>query len=155
MSSKAIAVGSDHGGFQLKKDIIHFLETQGIEVKDYGVYSPESVDYPDIGAEVALAISKGEYNRGILVCGAGIGMSIVANKYPGVRAALCHNIYTARMSREHNNANILVLGERTTGPGVAIEVVKTWLETEFCGGRHARRVDKITAIDRELNKQNK
>lgn len=152
MSSKVIAIGSDHGGFQLKKDIILFLESLGIEVKDYGVNSPESVDYPDIGKEVAQAISRNEYERGILVCGAGIGMSIVANKYPGVRAALCHNIYTARMSREHNNANILVLGERTTGPGVAIEVVRTWLETEFGGGRHAKRVEKITAIDRELNK---
>lgn len=155
MSPNAIAVGSDHGGFQLKKDIVRFLESLGLEVKDYGVNSPESVDYPDIGGAVASAISKGEYHRGILVCGAGIGMSIVANKYPGVRAALCHSIYTARMSREHNNANILVLGERTTGPGVAIEVVKTWLETEFCGGRHTRRVEKIIAIDRELNKQNK
>lgn len=147
MSTKIIAVGCDHGGLTLKQEIVSFLEDQHIEVKDFGVNSPESVDYPDIAKEVAQAISSGEYSRGILVCGAGIGMSIVANKYPGVRAALCHDIYTARMSREHNNSNILVLGGRSTGPGVAIEALKTWLETEFSGGRHAKRVDKITAIE--------
>jgi ribose 5-phosphate isomerase B len=150
MSTKALAIGSDHGGFQLKEEIVRFLESHDIEVKDYGVFSSDSVDYPDIGKEVAQAISQKKYNRGILFCGAGIGMSMVANKYPGVRAALCHDIYTARMSREHNDANILVLGGRSTGPGVAIEVVKTWLETEFSGGRHARRVGKITALEQEL-----
>lgn len=149
MSDKIIAVGCDHGGLMLKQEIIRFLEDQQIEIKDFGVNSPESVDYPDIAKEVAQAISTGEYDRGILVCGAGIGMSIVANKFPGVRAALCHDIYTARMSREHNNSNILVLGGRSTGPDVAICALKTWLETEFSGGRHARRVDKITAIEDE------
>lgn len=150
MNNTPIAVGCDHGGLELKVEIVRFLKNRGIEIKDYGVFSPDSVDYPDIGKEVARAVSKKEYDRGILVCGAGIGMSIVANKYPGVRAALCHDDYTAKMSREHNDANILVMGGRILEVEKAIEAVNIWLDTEFTGGRHKKRIEKITAIEQEL-----
>ena len=110
----------------------------------------DSVDYPDYGAKVSEAVSKGAMDRGILICGTGIGMSIVANRYPRVRAALCHDHFTAQMSREHNDANILVMGERVIGKGVALEIVKTWIETAFAGGRHQLRLDKITNIEKTV-----
>jgi ribose 5-phosphate isomerase B len=139
-----LAIGADHGGFELKQEVIKYLQTvKTVEVSDFGAASKDSVDYPDYGKKVSEAVSNKAVDRGILICGTGIGMSIVANRYPKVRAALCHDHFTARMSRLHNDANILVMGERVIGKGVALEIVKTWLETEFEGGRHQLRLDKI------------
>ncbi len=142
-----VAVASDHGGFELKKEIVRYLESEGIEYKDFGTYSAESCDYPDIVLPLARAVADGTFDRGILTCGTGIGVSIVANKVPGIRAALCHDTFSAHASREHNNANVLTMGERVIGPGLARDIVRVWLNSEFEGGRHARRVDKITAIE--------
>jgi ribose 5-phosphate isomerase B len=142
-----VAVASDHGGFELKKTVTRYLESQGIEYRDFGTHSAESCDYPDIARALAEAVADGTFDRGIVICGTGIGVSIVANKVPGIRAALCHDTFSAHASREHNNANILAMGERVIGPGLARDVVKVWLETGFEGGRHARRVDKITSIE--------
>jgi ribose 5-phosphate isomerase B len=142
-----LAIGADHGGYILKKEIVEFLGKIGnIEVTDYGTSGPESVDYPDYGRKVSEAVSNGTVERGILICGTGIGMSIVANRFPKVRAALCHDNFTARMSRLHNDANVLVMGERVIGRGVALDIVKAWLEAEFEGNRHARRLQKIEEI---------
>ena len=143
-----IAIGSDHGGFRLKEEIKDYLRQQGVEHTDFGTYSTASVDYPDIAQTVGEKVASGEFERGILICGTGIGISIAANKVHGVRAALCGDVFSARMSREHNNANILALGERVTGSGLALMIVQTWLETEFAGGRHARRVEKISALEK-------
>jgi ribose 5-phosphate isomerase B len=139
-----IIIGSDHAGFDLKKKYIELLSHElGYEVNDAGAYSIESVDYPDVARKVALAVSSGEYEKGVLICGSGIGMSIAANRYKGVRAALCHDIFTAEMSRRHNNANILVVGARVTGEGLALEMLKVFLKTAFEDGRHKMRIDKI------------
>jgi ribose 5-phosphate isomerase B len=139
-----LAIGADHGGLELKQEVVKFLQSfKNIEVSDFGTAGKDSVDYPDYGKKVSEAVSTGAMDRGILICGTGIGMSIVANRYPKVRAALCHDHFTASMSRLHNNANILVMGERVIGKGVALEIVKTWLETEFEGGRHQLRLNKI------------
>jgi ribose 5-phosphate isomerase B len=139
-----LAIGSDHGGLELKQEVVHYLRTlKNIEVSDFGTATKDSVDYPDYGKKVAEAVTNGTADRGILICGTGIGMSIVANRYPKVRAALCHDHFTAQMSREHNDANVLVMGERVIGKGVALEIVKTWLETDFAGGRHQLRLNKI------------
>jgi ribose 5-phosphate isomerase B len=146
-----LAIGCDHGGFELKEEVLKFIRTvSNIQVFDFGPAGRESVDYPDYGAKVSDAVSKGAVDRGILICGTGIGMSIVANKYPNVRAALCHDHFTAQMSREHNDANLLVMGERVLGKGVALEIVKTWLDTPFAGGRHQKRLDKIQTIEKTL-----
>lgn len=142
-----IAIGADHGGFLLKNALLKLLKGLGHAVKDFGCRGPESVDYPDFAAKVAQGVSQGLFDRGILICGTGIGMSIAANKFPNVRAALCHNLFTARLSRQHNDANVLTMGERVIGRGIAEEMVKVWLETPFEGGRHARRVDKIKGLD--------
>lgn len=147
-----VALGSDHGGFRLKEKIKTYLAARGIPHTDFGTFSEEVVDYPDFALKVAEAVAAGEYTRGILVCGTGIGVCIVANKVPGVRAALCHDSFSARASRAHNDANILTLGERVIGPGLAEEIVKVWLETEFAGGRHARRVSKIAAVETKYKK---
>ncbi len=161
-----VAIGCDHGGLELKEGIVSLLNSQGLEIIDMGTGDccseaglpadgkpaaagrPASVDYPDYGAKVAKAVSAGEVDRGILVCGTGIGMSIVANKFPGVRAALCHDAFTARMSRMHNDANILAIGGRVTGREVALDMVNIWLFTPFEGGRHQRRLDKISDIEK-------
>jgi len=143
-----VAVGSDHGGFRLKQEIVKVLEEEGVGFRDFGTFSLESCDYPDIALAVAEAVARGEYSRGIIICGTGIGVAIAANKVPGIRAALCHDTFSARMAREHNDANILTLGERVVGPGLAAEIVRVWLKAEFAGGRHERRVKKITAIER-------
>ena len=146
-----LAIGCDHGGFELKEEILKFLKTiANIQVSDFGPAGKESVDYPDFGRKVSEAVSKGSVDRGILVCGTGIGMSIVANRYPNVRAALCHDHFTAQVSREHNDANVLCMGERVIGKGVALEIVKTWLDTEFAGGRHQKRLDKIQDIEKSI-----
>jgi ribose 5-phosphate isomerase B len=147
-----LAIGCDHGGFELKEEILKFIKAvANIQVSDFGPAGKESVDYPDFGAKVADAVSKGTMDRGILICGTGIGMSIVANRYSNVRAALCHDHFTAQMSREHNDANVLVMGERVIGKGVALDIVKTWLDTEFAGGRHQKRLDKIKDIERSVS----
>jgi len=143
-----IMIGSDHAGFGLKETCRQFLESSGAyQVHDVGVFSRESTDYPKIAHRVAKAVSRGEYDRGILVCGSGLGMSMVANRYAGVRAALCHNIYSARLSRLHNDANILAMGERVLGVGLALEILDVFLKTEFEGGRHKARVDQIDAVE--------
>ena len=146
-----IIIGSDHGGFELKESIRRFLSREmNITPFDAGTLSAESVDYPDFGSMVAQRVQNGEFKRGILVCGTGIGMSIVANKFPGIRAALCHDIFTARMSREHNDSNILVVGERVTNNDLPEEMVRVWLTSEFQGGRHQRRLDIITDIEKTI-----
>ena len=139
-----IAVGSDHGGFEFKEMIISFLREIDQQVEDVGCYSTESVDYPDFADKVCAKVQSGECERGILICGTGIGMSIAANRHRDIRAALCHEAYTARMSREHNNANVLCLGGRVLGPEIALDVVGTWVDTAFAGGRHQRRLDKLS-----------
>lgn len=138
-----IAVGSDHGGFEFKQLIIKFLEKIGPDVVDVGCYDTQSVDYPDLAAKVCSKLQSGVCERGILICGTGIGMSIAANRHRNIRAALCHESYTARMSREHNNANVLCLGGRVLGQEIALDIVETWVNTEFAGGRHQRRLDKL------------
>jgi ribose 5-phosphate isomerase B len=147
-----IIIGSDHAGFPLKEVVKQYLAEMGYAVTDAGTNSPAAVDYPDFGAIVAQRVSAGEFDRGILVCGSGVGMSIVANKFPGVRAALCLDIETARMSRLHNDANILVLAGRRTKEETAKSIVRLWLNTEFEGGRHQGRLDKIAAIGKRLYK---
>ncbi len=144
-----IAIGSDHGGFKLKSEIISYLKERNIDYKDFGTYSTDSVDYPDFAAAVAKAVATGECQRGILCCGTGIGVSIAANKVPGIRAALCHDTYSARMAGEHNMANIITLGERVIGPGLARDIVGAWLDARFAGGRHARRLEKIAGLERD------
>ncbi len=144
-----VGLASDHGGFGLKEDLRALLKSMGVDSVDLGSFDETSVDYPDFGIQVAEKISRGELERGILICGTGIGMSVVANKFPGVRAALANELYSARCSREHNDANILVLGGRVVGPGLAREIVKIWLETPFSGGRHQRRLEKITALEKK------
>ncbi|NVM24575.1 MAG: ribose 5-phosphate isomerase B [Desulfobacterales bacterium] len=139
-----IIIGSDHAGFDLKEEIRRFLSEKGdCGVKDVGTFSHEPADYPVIAHEVAKNISEKKFKKGILLCGSGIGMSIVANRYRNVRAALCHNLYTVRLSRKHNDANILVLGSRVLGVGLALEMVDLFLSTDFERGRHQRRVDQI------------
>ncbi|MFC4077354.1 ribose 5-phosphate isomerase B [Salinithrix halophila] len=143
-----VVIGSDHGGLQLKKALKPILEEYGAEVEDVGCDCVDSVDYPDYALPVAERVAKGEFDRGVLVCGTGIGMSIAANKVKGVRCAVVSDEFSAQMSREHNNANILALGERVVGPGLAAKILRAWLETEFAGGRHRQRVDKIEALER-------
>ena len=143
-------MGSDHGGVELKDFLAGVLRSQNVEVQDLGTYGNESVDYPDFGQLVAQQVSQGEADRGILICTTGIGMSILANKYPHVRAALVQDRETARSSREHNDANVLVLAGATTDPGLAREILEIWINTPFAGGRHQRRIDKITEIERAL-----
>jgi ribose 5-phosphate isomerase B len=140
-----IAIGSDHAGFELKEQIKNILLERHTTITDVGTTTEESVDYPDFGLKVAELVSGGEVEKGILICGTGVGMSIVANKVKGVRAALAFDLYTAIQSRRHLDANILVLGGRVTGKGLAEEIVKSWLDTPFEGGRHQRRIDKIKA----------
>jgi len=137
-----IIIGSDHGGYKLKNEIIKHLESLGYDICDKGCYSEESCDYPVVAKEVAeIVISSG--NKGILVCGTGIGMSIAANRYEGIRASHCTDTFTARMTRAHNDSNILCLGERITGIGLALDIVDIWLKTEFEGGRHQKRINMI------------
>jgi RpiB/LacA/LacB family sugar-phosphate isomerase len=145
-----LVIGADHGGVELKDDLVAWLRARGDEVVDVGTTGTASVDYPDYGRQVAERVARGEAERGILMCTNGIGMAIVANKFPGVRAALVADATAARMGREHNDANVLVLGGGMTGKFHARELLRIFLDTPFAGGRHQRRVDKITAIEREL-----
>ena len=142
-----IALGCDHGGFQLKQAVMKHLDELGLEYKDYGTYNEESCDYPVYGEAVANAIVKGECDRGIIICGTGIGISIAANKVDGIRAALCSDCFSAQMCREHNNAQILAMGARVLGQGLALKIVDTFLTTEFAGGRHERRVNRLMEIE--------
>lgn len=139
-----IAIGADHGGFELKEKVRAFLDEQGIAYKDFGAYSTDSVDYPDYAKKVGKAIQEGDCEQGILICSTGIGIGIAANKMKGIRAALCHDLMTARLTKEHNDSNVLVLGGLVVGPGLAMEIVKTFLDTPFSNvDRHQRRVNKI------------
>ena len=143
MDKIKIAIGSDHGGFEYKASIIKALQVKGYDIVDMGTYSPESCDYPIIAKKVARAVAKGDFEKGILVCGTGIGMSMAANKVTGIRAAVCGDTFSARATRAHNNANILCLGQRVVGEGLALDIVDIWLTTKFEGGRHERRVNMI------------
>lgn len=147
-----IALGSDHAGLPLKLEIIKHLEEKGYEIKDFGTYTKESCDYPDFGSKVAEEVVKGDYRFGIIICGTGIGISIAANKVPGARAALCSDTFSAHACREHNDANILALGQRVIGVGLALDIVDTFLNSAFQGGRHAKRVNKITEIEKKYLK---
>lgn len=142
-----IAIGADHGGYNLKKDIIGLLEELGHEYKDFGTHSGESIDYPDVAIPVAEVVAAGEFDRGILICGTGIGIGIAANKVKGIRAALVHDSFSAKATRQHNDSNIMTMGERVIGPGLALDLVETWLDTDFEGGRHSNRVDKMSAYE--------
>ncbi|BCJ87667.1 ribose 5-phosphate isomerase B [Effusibacillus dendaii] len=148
-----IAIAADHGGYALKEQIKNVLKEMNLEFHDYGTHNEESVDYPDYGVQVAESVAKGEFDRGILVCGTGIGMSIVANKVPGVRCALVHDCFTAKATREHNDANVLAMGARVIGPGLAEEIVRIWLTTDFSGGRHERRLDKIRQLEGKFRQE--
>jgi len=147
---KKIAIASDHGGFELKETVIAQLLNDGWEIDDLGPNNEDSVDYPDYGIKLAEIISNKKVERGIVICGTGVGMSIVVNRFPGIRGTLCSDIYTAKMCREHNDSNILIMGGRVIGKGLASEIVDTWLNTAFEGGRHQRRLDKINEIDANL-----
>lgn len=142
-----IAISSDHGGNYLRKEIIQLLTEQNIEFEDFGPSTDDSVDYPDFAASVSQGVAEGKFDRGILICGTGIGMSIAANKVKGIRCALVHDLFSAKATREHNDTNVLAMGERVIGPGLAREIVNTWLNTEFEGGRHARRIEKLSGLE--------
>ena len=144
-----VAVASDHGGLNIRKEIISLLEELNIEYEDMGCECESSVDYPDYALPVAEKVANGEVDRGILICGTGIGMSISANKVKGIRCALVHDMFSAQATREHNDSNVLAMGERVIGPGLAREIAKIWLTTEYQGGRHATRVGKITKYENE------
>lgn len=147
-----IALGADHGGFELKEEIKKHLEEKGFEIKDFGTYSTNSCDYPDYALPVAEAVAKKEFDFGILICGTGIGIGIAANKVPGIRAALCSDTFSAHATRQHNDANILTMGARVVGPGLALDIVDTFLSAKFEGDRHIKRIAKIEAIEEKYNK---
>jgi len=147
-----IVIASDHGGYLLKEHIKKYLEDNKYDIKDFGTHSLESVDYPDFAQEVAEAVAQGQYDRGILICGTGLGISIAANKVRGIRAAVVSESFSAKMSRLHNNANILALGGRVVGPDLATEIVDVWINTPFEGGRHERRVNKISQIEEKYSR---
>ncbi len=142
-----IAIACDHGGYELKLAIIELLKSRGIEYKDFGCDSTASVDYPDYAYPVAKGVADGDFEKGILICGTGIGMSIAANKVKGVRCALCADTFSAHATREHNDSNVLALGARTTGVGLALDIVDVWLKSEFTCGRHSTRIEKISKIE--------
>ncbi len=142
-----IALGCDHGGFALMKDVIATLDNKGLKYKNFGTFSEESCDYPIIAETVSRAVASGEFEKGILICGTGIGMSMAANKVAGIRAALCGDSYSAEMTRRHNDANILVLGGRVTGCGLAVAILEAFLSTPFEGGRHARRIAMFSGLE--------
>lgn len=147
VASLKLCIGSDHAGFGLKTEILQQLTETGYDVEDLGTFSEESCDYPDTARAVAEAVAQGKFDLGVLICGTGLGMSMAANKVDGVRAALCSETFSARMARAHNDANIICLGSRVTGGGLALDVVRAFLDADFEGGRHQRRVDKLTAIE--------
>lgn len=144
-----IAIACDHGGYRLKKVLFKELQRQGYKVKDFGTYSEESCDYPDYAAKAAKAVASGECDKGVVVCGTGIGVSITANKVKGIRCALCHDVFSAKATRNHNDANMLAMGQRVIGEGLAIEVLNAWLSSDFEGGRHIPRIEKMMALEKE------
>ena len=143
-----IAIGCDHGAFALKNSVKKYLEDRGLEVKDFGIHEEKRVDYPDIAEVVCKSIVSGECEKGILLCGTGIGISIAANKIKGIRAAVCNEVYCAKMAKCHNNANVITMGGRVVGEDVALEIVSAWLDSEFMGERHQQRIDKITNLEK-------
>jgi len=143
-----VAIASDHGGLHIREEIKGLLDEMGIQYEDFGCECNTSVDYPDYALPVAEKVANGEFDRGILICGTGIGMSIAANKVKGIRCALVHDVFSAKATREHNNSNMLAMGERVIGPGLAREIAQTWLTTEFEGGRHENRINKITQYEK-------
>ena len=145
-----IAIASDHAGFIMKEQIKEYLQNSGYSYYDFGAFSESPVDYPDMAYLAAQAVQKGDYERGIIICGTGIGVCIAANKLRGIRAAHCGEAYSAQCSREHNDANILTIGARVTGIGVALDIVRTFIETPFAGGRHSARLEKIRAIEKKV-----
>ncbi|MHC1684422.1 MAG: ribose 5-phosphate isomerase B [Clostridiaceae bacterium] len=147
-----IALGADHGGYELKEAIKKELEQKGIEYKDLGTYSKESIDYPEFALAVAESVASKECDNGIICCGTGIGVSIVANKVPGVRAAVVGDVFSARATKQHNNTNVICLGARVTGEGLALLLVEEWLNAKFEGGRHQNRIDMITEVEKKYNK---
>jgi ribose 5-phosphate isomerase B len=147
---KKIAIASDHGGFNLKETVITHLLNECWKIDDLGTSNEESVDYPDYGIKLAEIIANKKVDRGIVICGTGLGMSIVVNRFPGIRGTLCSDIYTAKLCRQHNDSNILIMGGRVLGRVLALEIVDTWLNTSFEGGRHQRRLDKINTIDANI-----
>jgi ribose 5-phosphate isomerase B len=147
MNPQRIAIGSDHAGYEAKELAKRELEALGVEVLDKGAHGLESVDYPDFGAAVGRAVASGEAERGVLICGSGIGIAMAANKVAGVRAAVCWNEETARLAREHNDANVLCFGARLIAPDLAARIVRVFIETDFAGGRHAQRVEKLSQLD--------
>jgi ribose 5-phosphate isomerase B len=144
-----IAVACDHGGYKLKQAVIQELKNMGHEVEDYGTYNEESCDYPDYAAKAAKAVASGECEKGVVICGTGIGVSITANKVKGIRCALCHDVYSAKKTRQHNDANMLAMGARVIGEGLALEIVDAFFTSEFEGGRHVRRIEKMMALEKE------
>ncbi|TLS50508.1 ribose 5-phosphate isomerase B [Paenibacillus antri] len=147
-----IAIGADHAGYRLKAELLEFIRSLGHELEDFGAHGPESVDYPDFASAVCNQVVSGKADRGILICGTGIGMSIAANKVPGIRCALVHDVFSAKATREHNDTNVLAMGERVIGPGLAQEIVGTWLATEFSQGeRHKNRIGKVCALEAQSN----
>ena len=142
-----IAISSDHGGNLLRQEIMDLLTERGVAYEDFGPTTDESVDYPDYASPVCTGVVEGRFDRGILICGTGIGMSIAANKVKGIRCALVHDVFSAKATRGHNDTNVLAMGERVIGAGLAREIVEVWLDTPFEGGRHGRRIDKITALE--------
>ena len=147
-----VGIASDHGGYELKEAIYQHLLDQDYQVVNLGCFDESSVDYPDYALKLGESLKEGEFDRGILVCGTGIGISIAANKIPGIRAALCHDIYTAQMAREHNDANVLALGGRITGKNISLRIVDTFMSTKFGEGRHKKRVEKISEIEQKYKK---
>lgn len=146
-----IALGADHGGYRLKDELVPIIEALGHEIEDVGCDCEQSVDYPDYALPVCEMVASGKADRGILICGTGIGMSIAANKYPGIRCALVHDLFSAKATREHNDTNVLAMGERVVGPGVAAEIVKVWLETPFSNAeRHVGRVNKVMQLEKQF-----
>lgn len=143
-----IAIGSDHGGLVIRKEIMNLLDELGIEYEDFGCECEQSVEYPDYAFPIAEKVADGEFDRGILICGTGIGMSIAANKVKGIRCALVHDVFSAKATREHNDSNILAMGERVVGPGLAREIATVWLKTDYAGGRHESRLSKISNYEK-------
>ena len=145
---KSVAIACDHGGYELKLEVMKHLEEKGIAYKDFGCDSTDSVDYPDYGVPAARAVAAGEFDAGILICGTGIGMSLCANKVKGIRASVCTDTFVARMTRAHNNSNVLCMGARVVGSGLALDIVDAYLSTEFDGGRHAVRIGKVMDLEK-------
>lgn len=148
-----IAIAADHGGYTLKEQMKNVLKEMNLEFQDFGTDSEQSVDYPDYGIKVAEGVAKGEFDRGILICGTGLGMSMVANKVPGVRCAVVHDTFSAKATREHNDSNVLAMGARVIGPGLAEEIVRVWLSADFAGGRHAQRLEKMRRIEEKYGQE--